>query len=125
MDVSVGHFQSQHHLCHLLTGEGTSDGQRHALGKELERGQFVVVHIKDVIYLAARNHQRVTLHQRINVKECVELLVLCALVARNLTCSNLTENIHYAKLILSIRNLMVPRGICTSTSSPTFLPSSP
>ena len=94
MDVCVRHFQSEHHLCHLLTGEGALDGFGHALGKDLEGSQLVVVHIKDVVNLTTGNDQRVALAYGVDVEECVELLVLCALVAGNLTCSNLTENIH-------------------------------
>ena len=47
------------------------------------------IEIEDVIDLTTGNHQRVTLYQRINVEESIELLVLGTLVAGNLTSSNL------------------------------------
>ena len=88
MDMGVGHFETEYHLGHLLTGEGLADGLGHALGKHLELSNLIIFHVEDVVHFATRNHKGMTLHQRVDVEECVELLVLCALVAGNLTCSN-------------------------------------
>ena len=90
----MGYFETQHHLGYLFAGEGLLDGQGHLFGKHLIAGNLVVVHVEDVIYLAAGNHKGMTLHQRIDVEESIELLVLGALVTGYLTSSNLTEYIH-------------------------------
>ena len=135
----MSHLQSQHHLGNLLTREGLLDSNCHTLGKLLITSQLVIIHIKEIVNLTTRNDQCMTLYQRVDIEESIELLILCTLVAGNLASSNLTENIHngnlqfdnlqfnhfYAIEIFSIRNLMVPRGILISTSSPTFLPSRP
>ena len=92
--MGMWHLQAEHHLCHLLAGESLLHGYGHALGKLLIAANFGVVHIKDVIYFAAGNHQCVTLHQRIDVQKSVELVVLGTLVAGNLASGNLTEYIH-------------------------------
>ena len=92
--MGVGHFETQHHLGYLLTGKSLLDGEGHLLGKHLLTGNLVVVHIEDVINFPTGDYEGMTLYERIDVEECVELLVLGALVAGNLTSSNLTEDIH-------------------------------
>ena len=86
------HLETQHHLGHLAAGERGADGLCHLLGKHLEIGQFGVVHIKDVIDLLAGYHQCVTLGERTDVEECVEVGTLGTLVARYLAGCNLREN---------------------------------
>ena len=126
MDMSVRHFKSQHSLSHLHAWERSLDGNSHFLGKHLETSQFVIVHIEDVIHLTTWDDQCVTLHERIDVEECIKLLVLSTLVGRNLPCCNLSKNTHdYPKLMLIISNFITPRGTVTSATSPTFLPRSP
>ena len=94
VNMCVGHFQSQHHLSHLLTGERFLDSHGHALCKLLITSQFVVIHIEEIVHLTTGNDQCMALHQRIDIEESIELLVLCTLIAGNLTGSNLCENIH-------------------------------
>ena len=79
--MGVCHFKAKHHLCYFAAGECLLDGYGNAFGKLLVAAYLVVVHIEDVINFAAGNHQGVTFHQRVNVEECVELVVLSALVA--------------------------------------------
>ena len=105
--MGVGHFETKHHLGHLLTGEGLLDGQGHLLGKHLITGNLIIVHVEDIVYLSTGNDEGMTLHQRIDVEKCVELLVLCALVAGNLTSSNLTEYIHLVIYDLQIYDLRI------------------
>ena len=87
--MGVGYFEPQYHLGHLLAGESLADGLGHALCKHLITGQLIIIEIEDVIDLTTGNHQRVTLYQRIDVEESIELLVLGTLVTGNLTSSNL------------------------------------
>jgi hypothetical protein len=94
MDMGMGYLETQYHLGNLLTGEGGLHSLGHMFGKYLITGYLIVIHVVDIIYFATGNHEGVTLHQRIDVEECIELLVLGTLVAGNLTSSNLTENIH-------------------------------
>ena len=87
--MGMGHFETEYYLGHLLTGERLANGLGHTLGKHLELCNLIILHVEDVVHFATRNHQGVTLHQRIDVEECVELLILCAIVAGNLTSRNL------------------------------------
>ena len=96
--MCVGHFQSEHDLSDLLTGECLLDGHGHALGKLLITSEFGIVHIEEIVHLTTGNDQRMALHQRIDIEESIELLVLCTLIAGNLTGSNLCENIHNYEL---------------------------
>lgn len=83
MDVGMGYFQAEHHLCHLLAREGFAHGQRHTLGKKLELGELVVVHVEDVVDFPAWNDQRVAFLQGVDVEKGVELVALGTLVAGN------------------------------------------
>ena len=94
MDVGVGHFQSQNHLCNLAAGECLLDGNGHPLGELLVVGKFFVVHVEEIVHLTARNHECMTFHQRVNVEERIKLLVFSTFIAGNLTGSNLCKNIH-------------------------------
>ena len=94
MDMCVGHLQTEHCLAHLHTGEGTLDGYSHFLGKHLEGGNLIVVHIEYVVYFSTGNDQRVALHQRVDVKERIEAVVGSTLVARYLTGCDFRKNIH-------------------------------
>ena len=107
VDMGVRHFEAQHDLSYLFTGEGCLDGFGHTLGEGLITGQLVIVHIEEVIHFATRDHEGVTLHQRVDVEECIELLVLGTLVAGNLTSSNLTEYIHLVIYDLRIYDLQL------------------
>ena len=128
MDVGMGHFEAEHHLGHLLAGEGCADGFGDTLGEDLKLGQLVVLHVEDVIHFPTRDDQRMGLDDGVDVEESIKLIAFRTLVAGNLTSSNLAENIHnrnYSRVILSMRNLIVPRGMAISTTSPTFLLSKP
>ena len=75
MDMCVGHLEAQHCHAHLAAWYSALDGGGHALGKELQTGIFVVSEVKDIIYLALGYDERVTLSERIDVKESIIMLV--------------------------------------------------
>jgi len=103
VNVRVWHFQSQNHLCHFLTREGLLQGCCHAFGKQLEGGQFLVVHVEDVVHFASGNDEYVSACHGVDVKEGVELLVLGALVAGNLSSGDFAEYIHFLSFCFSLR----------------------
>ena len=84
--MSVGHFESQHSLTYLHAWESGLDGDGNLLGEQLEASQYIVLHVEDIVYLAARNDQRVALDERIDVKKSVVFVVFGNFVARNFTC---------------------------------------
>ena len=92
VDVGMRNLQAQNYLSHFLAWEGSLDGLCHFLGENLKLGEVLVFHIEDVIHFLARNHQCVTLADRTDVEESVELVALGTLVARNLSCCNLRKN---------------------------------
>jgi hypothetical protein len=88
MNMCMRHLQTEHHLCHLATGESTLYGNSDALGKLLITSNFIVVHIENIVYLTTGNHQCVPFYQWIDVEESIELLILGAFVTGNLSRSN-------------------------------------
>ena len=98
--MCVGHLKTQNHLGYLLAREGLLYGQSHTLCKHLITGQLVVVHIEDIVNLTARNHQRVSLYQRVDIKKCIELVVLGALVAGYFASCYSAKDIHNNYIII-------------------------
>ena len=92
VDVCVAHFETDDTLSHLFTWDGLLDGHSHLLGKDLQAGQLLVGEVEDIVHLALRDHQSVALGQRADVQEGIVMLVLCNLVAGNLSCYDFTEN---------------------------------
>ena len=74
-------LKPEHHLCHLSAWERLLEGCCHAFCKHLILCQLLVVHIEDVVNLAAWNNEGVTLCHWVDVEESVEFFALCALVA--------------------------------------------
>ena len=69
-----------------------------------------------------------TFHQRIDVEESIETVVLRTFVARNLSGYDFTEDgSHgdYSNEMFVISSCTVPCGILISATSPTFLPNNP
>ena len=66
----------------FAAGEGGLYGLCHALGEDYHFGKLVVFKVEEVVNFAAGDYQCVSLCQRIDVEEGVELVVLGAFVAR-------------------------------------------
>ena len=89
MDVSVGHFESEHHLCHLLAGECRPQSLGYSLGKDLELSDLLIFHVEDVIHFPARNHEDMSFRHGVDIEESIELVALRTLIAGNLASRNL------------------------------------
>jgi hypothetical protein len=94
MDVGVRHLETEDGLTHLDAGDNAFDGTGDMSGEDVEARQFVVLKVKDVIYLATGDDEGVTLSHGVDIKEGVELVVLRAAVAGDVACGDLTENGH-------------------------------
>ena len=92
------HVQSDH--CHPdpFARHSSTDMRGNLFRKSHHPGQFLVVQIEDVIDLTLRNHQRMSLSQRINIQKCVKILVFCDLVTGDLPIDDLRENRSHALL---------------------------
>ena len=89
VDMSMRNLKTQYNLSHFLAWESSLDGLSNLLGENLKLCQVIILHVEDVIYLLAGNHQCMTFADRANVEESIELVAFCTLVARNLSCCNL------------------------------------
>lgn len=89
MNVRMRHLKTQDTLSHLDTRDSLADSDRHLLGKDLQARDFLVAEIKDIILLALRDYQGMSLLQRIYIEKGKIVLILSNLIARNLA-SNYT-----------------------------------
>jgi len=94
MDVSVGHFKTKDGLTHFHAWNYLLDGTGHTCCKDMEAGDFIVLKVEDIVYLATWNNKRMALDHRVDIEECVELLVGGTAITGNLAGSYLTENTH-------------------------------
>ena len=83
VDVGVRNFESQYGHAHFAAGNGAAHGACHACGEDVERGEFLVVEVEDVVDFAAGNDEGVALGHGVDVEKGVEALVLGALVGGN------------------------------------------
>ena len=76
VNMSVSHFQTEHHLRHFSARESPPNGLCYLFGKYFKLSKFVVFHIEDIVNFTARNNQRVPLCQRIDVKKGIKCAYL-------------------------------------------------
>ena len=124
VDVSMGNLHTEY--CHTYTLARESSLLRTSY--LLSTCQLIVFEVIDVVNLTLRDHQCVTLYHGIDVEESKILVVLCYLIARNLSSYDSAKNAchsRYAMLMLSTSRLIIPPGVLMSAISPGFLPSKP
>lgn len=81
MDMGMRNLETQHAYTHPLARNGRLNRQRNLLCKSAEARVCSVIEIEDIVILhISRNHESMPLHERIDVEECVEILILRNLV---------------------------------------------
>ena len=85
VDMSVRNFETHDGNTYLDTWDSSLDSCSHTLGKEHVSSEELIVLIKDIVDLLLRDDQGMTFGYRIDIKERIELIVLCDFVAWNLT----------------------------------------
>ena len=88
MDVCVGYFEPQNHCCDLNTSCSCLDFLRNCFSEEDHLLQLLILQVVEIVHFALWDDQSVALSQRGNVEKGKELVVLCYILARDLTCYN-------------------------------------
>ena len=79
--MSVWDLKTEYNLSYLDARESLLDGFGNLLCENLITGDFIIVHIKDVVNLTTWDYQSVTYDKRIDIKKCIEFIVLCTFIA--------------------------------------------
>ena len=91
-----------------LTRDGLFNGPSYALCKHMKRSQLFILQIENIIDLSFGNNQRMSFHQRIDIKKSKKVFILSYFVTRNVASNNLTKNtsiidyIRYSLIFLMI-----------------------
>ena len=88
----MGYLEAKYGLTYLDAGVCGFDGACNLLGKYLHFAYLFVCKVEEVINLVLGDHQCVSLGQGVDVEECIELVVLCNLVAGYFACYYSAEN---------------------------------
>src|SRR5690606_17893943 len=92
MDMNVRHLQSDHGHPDSGAFYGLVDGFRHFLREDIQLGQGIGLHVKDVVGLLFWYDQYVAFDQGHDVQKGDAVIVLCDNVRRNLSIDNLRED---------------------------------
>ena len=88
VDVSVWNFKTENNLGNLYARESLLDSLGYLLCEYLLACNLVIFHIIDIVNLTTWDDKSMTYNKRIDVKKCVELIVLCAFIAWNFASCN-------------------------------------
>ena len=84
MDVCMGYFEAQDDYRYPFARYFALDFDSNALSEQHHVGQGAVVEIENVIHLLFRNDQRMSFGERIDVQECIEIVIFGDFVRWNL-----------------------------------------
>jgi len=92
-------FKSHDGNSYPLTRNGLFNGTSYALCKHMKRSQLFILQIENIIDLSFGNNQRMSFHQRIDIKKSKKVFILSYFVTRNVASNNLTKNTCHKGLL--------------------------
>ena len=103
-------FHSHNRYPHAFARNSFFNSSSYRFGKDMHSSQIIITQIENIINLLLRNHQGMSFHQRIDIKESKKAFVFRHLIAGNLTCDNSTEYCcHNLNMIYKIRQALLQR----------------